>query len=255
MPILLLLLFTSNVYAYKFGVVPHQTPLLLAERWIPFIEKLEESSGIPLEFQTAKTVEEFDDNFKKGIYDFVYINPYSLLLYQTSCEYTVFAKDSLNKIRGIIVVHNESPITSLSELEGHTLAFPAPAAFGASILIQKELKKRKIKIVPKYVNTHDSVYLNVANKAVVAGGGICKTLHMFNQDGQNKLRIIFSTDAFSSHVFAVKYGVNKIDTDKVLTAMFNLDNHTPLLLKNIGLNAIVPASAKELTDIKELIDK
>ena len=63
-------------------------------------------------------------------------------------------------------------IEHLQQLEGKDIAFPAPNALGASLIIRADLVQlHRVSFTPKYVQTHSSVYLNVALGRMAAGGG------------------------------------------------------------------------------------
>jgi hypothetical protein len=65
----------------------------------------------------------------------------------------------------------DSPIQTVAALNGKTVVFPAPNAFAASLLIRAHLAGQGIRIEPKYVQTHGSVYRAVALGDASAGGG------------------------------------------------------------------------------------
>ncbi len=53
-----------------------------------------------------------------------------------------------------MVVRKESAIHPLHDLSGKTLAFPAPAAFAASVLPRANLANNDIPFTAKYVSSH-----------------------------------------------------------------------------------------------------
>lgn len=69
-------------------------------------------------------------------------------------------------LEGIVVVRRDAPYRELADLKGQTLVFPAPAAFAATLLVRADLTRRGITITPRFVISHDSVYLNVARASI-----------------------------------------------------------------------------------------
>ena len=128
-----------------------------------------------------------------GEYDIAYMNPYHYTEFSVDPGYRAFAKETNKRIQGIIVVKKDSPIQSISELSGKTLAFPAPAAFAASVLPRAYFKTNQIEISPRYVSSHDSVYLTVSKNLYPAGGGIQRTFKNMPESIREQLRILWKT--------------------------------------------------------------
>ncbi|EEX66813.1 phosphate ABC transporter substrate-binding protein [Vibrio metoecus] len=238
----------------SFGVVPQQSPEELAKRWVPILESLSKSTGMDVEFRTAATIPEFEQRVLKGEYDVVYMNPYHYTLFHQNPGYIAFAKQKDQKLQGIIVVAKQSPIRSIQELNLHTLAFPSPAAFAATIIPQASLIQQSINIDSKYVSSHDSVYLNVANGFFIAGGGIKRTFDTAPKAVTNQLRILWESPSFTPHAFAYH---PKLSHDQVVTlraALLNLSQteQGKLQLQAIGFTGIEAAQDSDWDDIRAL---
>ena len=187
---------------YSFAVVPQQSASQLAQVWTPILDYLSQRSGVTLLFQTAKDIPEFENRLAQGQYDMAYMNPYHFTVFNQSPGYQAVAVRKDQPIRGIIVVHKDSALKSLHDLQGLTLAFPAPAAFAASVLPRAQLARERIAITPQYVSSHDSVYLNVAKGLFLAGGGVGRTFNAAPEAVRSQLRILWTTAAFTPHAFA-----------------------------------------------------
>jgi phosphonate transport system substrate-binding protein len=187
---------------YTFAIVPQQSASKLAQVWGPIVRHLSEQTGTVLRFTTAKDIPTFEANLAKGLYDFAYMNPYHYTVFSKKSGYRAFVNARNKRIKGIVVVHKDSPVQTLEELEGAQLAFPAPAAFAASILTQAELNARGISFEPKYVSSHDSVYLTVAKGLYLAGGGVVRTLNSVAPEIRDQLRVLWSSAGFTPHAIA-----------------------------------------------------
>lgn len=84
---------------------------------------------------------------------------------------------------GILVASKEGTINEVRDLNGKTIAFPAPNAFGASLMTRAELDRQKVKFQPLWAQTHTSAYLNVALGKADAAGGIMATLKQQTSGG------------------------------------------------------------------------
>jgi phosphonate transport system substrate-binding protein len=153
-------------------------------------------------------------------------------------------------LHGILVVRKDSPVKSPAELIGKTIVFPSPNALGASLLMRADLANLfHIKFTPKYVSSHDSVYLHVAKGLAEAGGGVEKTLREQNSAIRDSLKIIYETRPMPSHPVAAHPRVSGPDVEKVRRAFIDLET-TPSgreLLAKIPMNHPVSATLHDYT--------
>jgi phosphonate transport system substrate-binding protein len=161
----------------SFGVVPQQSASKLAKNWAPVFEYLGRQTGTKIRFRTARDIPEFERRLAAGDYDLAYMNPYHYTVFSRSPGYRAFAKAEGKRIEGILVVRKDSPVADPHGLANETIAFPAPAAFAASVLTRAHLVREGIPFVPKYVASHDSVYRTVAKGLYAAGGGVVRTFN------------------------------------------------------------------------------
>ncbi|WP_217995189.1 phosphate/phosphite/phosphonate ABC transporter substrate-binding protein, partial [Methylogaea oryzae] len=174
---------------YSFGVVPQQAAAESALRWTPLLRYLERRCGVALRFKTAPDIPEFERRLARGEYDFAYMNPYHYVVLGRKQGYRAFAREKGVRLQGVLVVRKDSPIRDIHELDGLELAFPAPAAFAASVLPRMQLQQLGIAFTPHFVASHDSVYLSVVRGLYPAGGGVVRTLNSAPPDIRDQLRV------------------------------------------------------------------
>lgn len=237
-----------------FGVVPQQAASKLARLWTPILRELGERSGHRLEFKTAPDIPSFEKRLSEGFYDFAYMNPYHYTVFGEKPGYRAIGKQKNKQIRGILVVRKDSPINNIHELDGQTLAFPAPAAFAASVLPRNHLAAERIHISPKYVSSHDSVYYAVEKGLYPAGGGIMRTLKNLHPGLKNKLRILWTTPPFTPHAIAVHPRVPNHVTARIQAEMYRMheDDKGKRLLGNVRFLGINPADHDDWNDVRAL---
>lgn len=209
---------------YTFGIVPQQSARDTARAWVPLLRYIEQQTGIRLHFETAPTIPEFEKRLAREDYDFAYMNPYHYTVFHEHPGYIAFAKQEAKKLTGILVVRDENPADTLSDLNGDDIAFPAPAAFAATLVTQATMKKQGIQYVPYYVRSHDSVYRNVAMGLTSAGGGIDRTLSALDPSVRGKLKILWRSEPYTPHAFAAHPSVPPEVTQKLLSVMQTLKN-------------------------------
>lgn len=239
---------------YSLGIVPQQSSQKLATMWLPLIGYLNAQTGFSISFSTAKDIPTFEDRVAEQEYDLAYINPYHYVVFSDSANYVPLARDAHKRISGIIVVREDSPYTTLQQLHGATLAFPAPAAFAASIIPRGMLAKENISINAQYVNSHDSVYLNVINGLFPAGGGIIRTLEHLPKMQNEKLRILWRSQDFTPHALAVHSRVPEAHRKKILAALIALNDsaENAHLLRGINFSGFAEAQDSDWDDVREL---
>jgi phosphonate transport system substrate-binding protein len=234
--------------------VPQQNATKLARLWTPICNYLSRQTGYRFVFKTAKDIPTFEKRVAAGEYDLAYMNPYHYTVFSVDPGYRAFAKETNKRIQGIIVVKKDSPIQSISELSGKTLAFPAPAAFAASVLPRAYFKTNQIEISPRYVSSHDSVYLTVSKNLYPAGGGIQRTFNNMPESIRKQLRILWKTPGYTPHAFAAHPRLSAVvvkNTADALIAM-STDEEGVKLLENLKFNPIGPARDEDWDDVRGL---
>jgi phosphonate transport system substrate-binding protein len=208
---------------YVFGVVPQFEANKLRTIWQPVINYLELETGLRFRIKGSPTIPDFESEFMQGDFDFAYMNPYHIMLANRKKGYIPLVKDAGTTLHGVLVVKKDSGISQISELNGRTVAFPAPNALGASLLMRQEIIDRfHTRINPAYVKTHDSVYLNVLLGEAAAGAGVQKTLDQQRPEYRSALKIIHKTREFSPHPIAAHPGVPEKVRQAVKTALLKL---------------------------------
>lgn len=218
---------------YSFGVVPQQSAKKTASLWAPLLQRVSEQSGIKLRFHTAKSIPAFESKLIAGHYDFAYMNPYHFVVFNKFANYQALAKRKDQPIRGIIVARKDKSIQQIEQLSGQKIAFPSPAAFGASVLPRAYFEDASITVEPKYVSSHDSVYLSVAKGIFLAGGGVKRTFLNIAPEIREQLEIVWTTPAYTPHAIAHHKRVPKIIVDLIEAELLKLsDDPSGLALLN-----------------------
>ncbi len=244
----------EEVTSLSFGIVPQQAAGKLARLWGPILAYLGEKTDMKLQFKTAPDIPEFERRCAMGEYDIAYMNPYHYTVFEQAPGYRAFARQRDKRIRGILVVRKDNPIQELSALAGSNLAFPAPAAFAASVLTRAELANRGIAFTPKYVSSHDSVYRTVAKGLYSAGGGIQRTFNNVAPEVRDQLRILWTSAPFTPHAIAAHPRVAEDILERLRRAMLEMDQDPKgkELLSRIKFKGIEPATNDNWDDVRSL---
>ncbi len=240
---------------FSFAVVPQQAPSKLLKSWAPMLQYLQARTGYRFVFRTAPDIPSFEDRIRRGEYDFAYMNPYHFTVFnQGDAGFQAVAKARDKQIQGILVVRKDSSIETLSDLEGQELAFPAPAAFAASVLPRASLTAEGIRFTQKYVSSHDSVYRAVANGLYPAGGGVVRTLKATDPEVQERLRVLWMTPGYTPHAIAANPKVPTEIVAAVQQALVGMseDEAGRAALQRLKLKGLVAASNSDWDDVRRL---
>lgn len=237
--------------SYSFGVVPQQSASRLANMWVPALKYWSKASGVNLVFTTAKDIPTFEACLAAGAYDFAYMNPYHYTVFHNISGYEAFGRQMDKKLKGILVVKKDSGHDSLSSLDGSEIAFPSPAAFGASVIPRAELSAGSVSFDPIYVKSHDSVYRAVAAGLFEAGGGVMRTFRTIDPEIRAQLSILYQTEGYTPHAFAAHGNVPSEIVERVKQVMTDgsIDNGT---LSVLGFTGVQVADNADWDDVRSL---
>ena len=203
------------------SIVPQFSAVSIHKDWTPLLKKLSDKTGYQFELLFESSIPDFEKSFSKGIPDFVFLNPYHMVMAKKKQGYIPLIRDS-KPLTGLLFVKKDSSIQSINDLKGKTLGFPAPNAFGASLLIRASLKINEIDIKPIYVNTHSNVYRAILMGDVIAGGGVNNTYQREALEIKDQLRVLYETPESAPHPFAMHPRVTDDVRHKMTTTLLEL---------------------------------
>lgn len=237
-----------------FGVVPQQAASTLAKAWGPLLKEVSQNAKLELRFATAPDIPTFEDRLATGEYDVAYMNPHHYAQFHQSQGYQALVKEKDKKLKGIIVVAKDASFQDLEALAGETIAFPAPGAFAASMIPRANLKQRGIDFTPKYVGSHDSVYMAVSKGLFKVGGGVGRTFNNLPLETQSKLKILWTTPKYTPHAIAVHPRVSEAARKELTAELVALSQSEQglSLLNSLGFNRFEIAADSDWDDVRAL---
>lgn len=239
---------------YTVGIVPQFDTRKIHAIWRPIIEALEQRTGLTFKLLGKPTIPDFERALANDEFDFAYINPYSAVAPSTGPHCVPLAREHGTQLYGILVVHKDNPLQNPQDLETQTIAFPAPNALGATLMIKADLEDlHQTHVDAEYVLTHSSVYFNVALGRAIAGGGVQKTLQEQPPAIRDKLRVLYRTRSVAPHPFCAHSRVPKSVRRHVQDQLLALGS-TPAgqqLLTKVPIQRIGPAT---MTDYQPLLE-
>lgn len=243
----------SAATTLTFAVVPQARPEQVNDDWQPVLTELNRQTGVDFKLLTYRSIPDFEAAFLKGEPDFAYLNPYHAVMAKKAASYLPIIRDDSTPLNGILMVRKDSGIERVEQLDGATLAFPAPNAFGASLYMRALLlEKFKINIKPLYVSTHPNVYRNVLLGRAQAGGGVMRTLDKESPEIQAQLRVLYETPPTASHPIAAHPRVPAKVRDAVQRAFLKMGADATFAARLNIISVSVPVKADYSRDYAPL---
>jgi phosphonate transport system substrate-binding protein len=239
--------------SFTFGIVPQTAQSKLSRSWSPLLKFLEEKTGYKFQFATTRDIPTFGKRLSEAKYDFVYVNPQDYTRYHATSGYEAFAKARNVRLKGVLVVRNDSPYQKLDDLEARDIAFPSQA-FAADIVPRAVFNEQGIGVTAHFVASHDSVYRNVAKGRYAAGGGVMRTFNGTAPEYREKLRVLWTSDGYTPHALAAHGRVPKDVVTRVLQVLTEMDKD-PIgkkLLKSIAPEGLEAAQDSDWDDVRKL---
>ena len=236
----------QEVEAFRFGIAPQQSMRELAKRWSPIIRYIGERSGVPLQFQSAASLADFQNEIKGGRYDITFVNAYHYAAIKKATGYRVFLQEKDAKFVGMMVVRKDSPYQSIKDLDGKQVAYPGPT-FVTTMLAHTYLTANNVKVTPNYVVSMDSVYRTVAKGLFDAGQGEMRTFEIMDPAVRDQLRILWTADPLPPFAFVVHPRVPLATIRKIQDVMVKM-TEDPVgveLLKAVNMKGFVEAQVAE----------
>lgn len=239
---------------FSFGVVPQFEARKLAAIWVPILGVLEKRTGYKFNMEGSARIPEFEAGFQRGAFDFAYMNPYHALVALEKQGYNPLVRDGSRQLFGVLVVKRGGPYKKVEDLNGKMIAFPAPNALGASLLMRAELtREQKLKFETLYSQTHTSSYLNVVLGKAAAAGGVMSSLKKQKKAIQESLDILYETKKMAPHPIVAHPRVPKEVVLRVQEALLAMgkDSETANLMAAIPMKEPVIAGTDDYQALKK----
>lgn len=215
-----------------------------------------------IKLEASRNYASYDKKLFSGYFDLSLPNPYQTVV-AADLDYDIFGKmgDDTN-FRGIFIVRKDSHITSVDDLKGKTVSYPAPTALAATMMPQYFLYNKGIDINKdiknSYVGSQESSIMNVYLKKTIAGSTWPPPWLAFakqNPKIAKELEIKWETEPLLNNGLVAKKDFPKELLKKISHIIFNLHTHKEgrKILKAMELSKYEPASYKTYDRVREFI--
>jgi len=248
---------------YIFGIHPYKNSQAMHEAYEPILRYLEgRVSGVRFRLETSNNYGHFESKLYSGHFDLALPNPYQTV---RSFEkgYRVIAKMAPDsQFKGIIVARKDAGITSVDQLRGKPVSFPAPTALAATMMPLYYLQTHGLdvtrEIIPKYVGSQHSAILNAYTGATAAGGTWPPPWQVWRRENPEKaeeMEVIWQTDPLPNNGVVIRRGLPKETGVRIANALAAM-SRTPegaALLKTAGFDGFETASDQTFAPVVEFL--
>ena len=266
---MLLVLFFSHVSMVQassepiiVGVHPYLQPSVLIQRFEPLAKYLQDNLKQPVRIRVSTSYEDHIQAFALGEIDLGFFGPASFIkLTNGKQRYRPLGRLSFggkDTIRGAIVVRQDSPFRSLSDLAGRRFAFGDPNSTLSNLVPRKMLHDAGIGLndLGNYSNlkNHHNVALAVLFGKYDAGSVKAEVFQEFESRG---LRALQWSPEIPTHLFVAGPRLSDKQSRWLAQLMQNLNGSEQAsnILSPIkkGTTGIIPVKANEYEPLRRLI--
>lgn len=224
--LLSLLFLTSAAWAetWSFGMSPFRSPSLTAQYWNPILDYVEKTSGIKLELVTTRTGQEASDEGARGKFDFIWDN-HIFEPTHAAAGYRVLARPADDPIHGQIIVAENSPLKTLTDLKGQEMGVSSKAAFVGYAVTMGELYRRGIAVKPVVAGTMEGVIGQVRAGEIPSGSVNSKVLSSYAAREGFKYRTLWLSGPYLDVPIAAHPRVPPAVVKAVRTALTGMAKH------------------------------
>jgi phosphonate transport system substrate-binding protein len=181
-----------------FGVVNQRSIALMAAYWNPILEYVSRTSAVPLKLGMGKTSEETTRMMVRGDFAFVFTNRLFTPA-RVSLGYRVIARPDCPGVQGNVVVRGGSPIRSLEDLGGKTVAFPSREAFFGYWLPMDAILRAKIAVQPIFAGNQEGALAQLEAGRVDAAAVNGSIMHGYARRMKLEFRVIWESAVYPDH--------------------------------------------------------
>ena len=273
--LLFVLLFTVSLSATEYIIyvnsqINHDVTI---QRWIPTIDFLNEKLApdtftiLPI---CPNNIPKIKNLLSKKKIDFILTQPaiYSMLehSYNTTRMLTLTNRYDMSEFGSVIFTYADSPLSSIEDIKGKSVAAIAPMGFGGWLIGYNELYEHKIDPIADkkviFVGSQKKVLLEVLRKKYDAGVVRTGMIERFIQTGlidENEIKIInpikndyniyLSTKLFPEWSFAAAEHVNKKIINKVFKALNSIEPDTKMAIEGQYTDWHLPGNYTKVDDL------
>lgn len=240
--------------ALEIGVFPYLSTRTLLATYQPLQRFLEQRLARPVVIVTASDMRTFVERTLAGAYPFVVTAPHFARLAQTQSGYRPLLR-AQRDLAGLIVVARDSPMRSLADLKGKTLATPDDLAIVSRLALDllrqhglKPLEDLSVEEMP----SHNAALQAVRQGAVAAAAVSNTAFEQVTGDQQQNFRVLATTASVPHVMILARRDVPAGEAGRFIALLQEFVQKTPegeQFLKKLGYLGLRPPTEGELRSL------
>ncbi len=206
---------------YRFSPVNQYGIKLTAEYWNPIIDYVSEKSGVRLILKIGRTSADTTSYVLAQEVEFVFSN-HLFSPERDRLGWKVTARRNSPPIFGQIVVPANSPVTSLSQLNGQEVAFAGPEALVGYKFPYAHLLSKNVDIRPVFAGNMDAAFTQMFSGRVLAAGANSQLIEGFSKREGKPHRILWSSEPLHDLALMISSRVPERDAQAVTKAFIGM---------------------------------
>ncbi len=241
-----------------FGSVAMDIPAVMHKRLLPLTEYLATSIGRPVTLKLSPNMGAAIDDTVNGRVDLTYLTPVAYIKARDKGEARVLVKtitDGAASFQLMIVVREDSPVKSVSDLAGKSFAFgDERALLQRATVVNAGITLDQLS-EHKFIGHYDNIARAILNRDFEAGILKDTTAAKWADKG---LRVIYSSPQLPPYNIAVSHKVDAGLAEQIRAAFLALDGRNPEHLRIIkaldeSYDGFAATSDEEYDVVRKLI--
>jgi len=212
---------SAQAAEYRFSPVNQYGIKLTAEYWNPIIDYVSEKSGVRLILKIGRTSADTTAYVLTQEVEFVFSN-HLFSPDRDRLGWKVSARRNAPPIHAQIVVPADSPITTLSQLDGQEVAFAGPEALVGYKFPYAQLLSRQIDARPVFAGNMDAAFTQMFSGRVRAAGANSQLIEGFSKREGKPYRVLWSSEPLQDLALMVSARVPERDAQAVTRAFIGM---------------------------------
>lgn len=241
---------------------PYLAATELIKRFTPLANYLGKKIGRPVTVTIAKDYQEHIDKIGNDKVDIAYMGPAPYVrMVDLYGEKTILARLEINDrptFQGVIIVAQDNPIRTLSDLAGKRFAFGDPASTMSHLVPRYMMRQAGVTIDKLaghvFLKNHHNVALGVLLGNFDAGAVKEEVFDEYRQQG---LKTLKRTPPISEHLFVVRTTLPPETVEALRNALYVLKNDPegPAIMTAVKENVtgIVPATDSDYDNLRNIL--
>ena len=240
---------------YKFAVFPYLSPEQLEAIYAPMAVDLGRALASDIRFRTSSTFPIFAGNLRQQAYDIAFVQPFYYTTIAAEAEYVPLARDG-PALAGFIVVPQDSPVQSLRDLKGKTLALP-PVKAAVSHLTKIALRQAGLDperdVTLNHVPSHTACLQQLVVKKAQACASGPTGWRIFQKRRPGYARLLMKTPAIPNSLFIVHVRVPEHHRAVLRQTMvsWHQSDRGRALLQRAQFSQLVPALDADYDTVRQ----